>query len=60
MSNTKHTPEQLEAIRNAAPELLEALQMMANKVFGYGYGEPTEDDRQRIIALLDKATGTNA
>jgi hypothetical protein len=44
----------------AAPELLEALQMMANKVFGYGYGELTEDDRQRIIALLDKATGTNA
>ena len=44
----------------AAPELLEALQMMANKVFGYGYGELTEDDRQRIIALLDKAAGTNA
>lgn len=44
----------------AAPELLDALQMLANKVFGHGYGEPTEDDRQRIIALLNKATGTNA
>ncbi len=60
-----HGPSAEEAEANArliaaAPELLEALQMMANKVFGYGHGEPTEDDRQRIIALLDKATGTNA
>ena len=61
MNNTGGTPQDHANARliAAAPELLEELSKLANKVFGYCHGEPSEEDRLRIIALIAKATTPN-
>lgn len=56
---TKDEQEANARLIAAAPELLEELSKLANKVFGYGHGEPSEEDRLRIIALIAKATTPN-
>lgn len=46
--------DEMQRSAERVAELADELRTLANKVFGHGSGDPTEEDRLRIVALLDR------